>query len=116
MLNEHQVSGLYFRRAVFTLVLVGGLALYSSLLYAGGSDECARKFPKELLEAIQKPHPTLHFVKLDELADDDRQLWLKVHKSKCPGIAAGDFDGTHRKQLVGLLLGQFDSDPSNRGY
>jgi len=43
-------------------------------------------------------------VTLEDLSNDDRDLWQRYHAGKCPGIAKGDVAGAGRKSCAVALL------------
>jgi len=50
-------------------------------------------------------------VTLEDLPNDDQELWKRYHAGKCPGIAEGDVAGAGRKSYaVALLLNDVDGN------
>ena len=94
-------------RVVAVVSLIGTMAAASSGLVAGGAqdDACARALPGSLLEQIPNIYPSYRLIQVGDYSADVVQAEKKAHKGgACPGVAAGNFGGTHARDFAFLLV------------
>lgn len=72
--------------ARFTSSLV--IAAFALLPRDAFADRCANA---ALSSVLQRDFPGWTIVRPDDLIDEDREAWTKVHGSACPGLVGGSF-------------------------
>ncbi|WP_143171493.1 hypothetical protein [Rhizobacter sp. OV335] len=85
--------------------LLAMLPCLASATTGAVADDCDAVTPKELASALASRYADWKPLRLSDLPEDDQALWLKVHGTGCPGLARGNFTGTHGLQF-GVLLWQ----------
>jgi len=64
--------------------------------------------PQEIQTKIANDFPDWQVEKLEQLDDEDRQLWTKAHPNECPGIAVGHFESKTELSYALLLVSKPD--------
>ena len=72
----------------------------------GKHHECALSLPKSAREAIAASYKNWRILEKTDLNPDDQTLWDKYRRGECPGVAAGNFDGTNQKTYAVLIISQ----------
>jgi hypothetical protein len=71
---------------------------------ASPTSSCA--LPSELNEEVAHKNPNAHIVELSDLNENDRELFQKDHKDRCPGLVRVDFYGDGNPTWAFILLGR----------
>jgi hypothetical protein len=68
-------------------------------------DPCAEdKLPRGVLKILETKFAAWQVEKAEDMDAYDRELWLKAHPDKCPGIAVGHFRSKERLSYAVLLI------------
>jgi hypothetical protein len=66
------------------------------------TDPC--NLPRDLWQEVTLKYPGAHLVTLQDLASDDKKLFLKDHRNACPGLVRVDFYGDSEPTLAMILI------------
>jgi len=88
-----------FLLPALTLILLGFGA------QAKSADPCdVSMLPQEVQTRLTKDYPDWQPERLENLYEEDRQLWTKAHPNDCPGIAIGHFESKTELSYALLLI------------
>jgi hypothetical protein len=88
------------------LVMAASPALFAP---AWAADPCA-ELPTAVATYLSA-NPGWSVITADDLARDDRRLWLRQHRHECPGFALADLDGSGRPfAALGLINHRLGND------
>jgi hypothetical protein len=82
-----------------------GLLFLSGAAYAANPCFAIRPDARDYLQA----HPEWRIVTPRDLAEDDRNIWMRYLPKQCPGMTIVDFDGTGDSFVVLGLLRRHDA-------
>ena len=81
---------------------IGGRAIAASPA-AGTEVSCQQLLGKAVVDEIRISFPEWHVVGLNELRQDDRNLWTRKRGALCPSVAVGRFQPGAKRQYAVLL-------------
>lgn len=85
--------------------LILSLLLMAFCAPSNAADPCHLSvLPKEIQAKLQKDYPDWQPERIENLYEDDRQLWTNTHPHDCPGIAIGHFESKTDVSYALLLV------------